>query len=146
MLVVVDWRSLMFFLNVRWSMRFNSMQSEEPYQDLTCRESSWKREVPLGTRNCLLGSIIASKGPGVGKIVLIMVLKENVWQFWKLRIQLILFFSCLFVFSLIDSYQSLLSSLIFGFEYSFYSYPQPLTDSPLIKSPTSLFFSLVLTR
>jgi hypothetical protein len=24
----------------RWSMWFNSMQSEEPYQGLTCRESS----------------------------------------------------------------------------------------------------------
>jgi len=26
------------------------MQSEEPYQGLTCRESSWKRGVPSGTR------------------------------------------------------------------------------------------------
>ena len=34
----------------RWSMWFNSMQSEEPYQGLTCRESSWKRGVPSGTR------------------------------------------------------------------------------------------------
>ena len=27
----------------RWSMWFNLMQSEEPYQGLTCHESSWER-------------------------------------------------------------------------------------------------------
>ena len=33
----------------RWSTWLNSMQSEEPYQGLTCRESSWKRGVPSET-------------------------------------------------------------------------------------------------
>ena len=34
----------------RWSMWFNSMQREEPYQGLTWREFFWKKEVPSGTR------------------------------------------------------------------------------------------------
>ncbi len=34
----------------RWSMWFNSMQREEPYQDLTCREPWRKLGVPSGAR------------------------------------------------------------------------------------------------
>ncbi|PPT06656.1 hypothetical protein CKA32_002589 [Geitlerinema sp. FC II] len=34
----------------RWSMWFNSMQREEPYQGLTSRESRRKLRVPTGTR------------------------------------------------------------------------------------------------
>ncbi|KAL2224473.1 UNVERIFIED_CONTAM: hypothetical protein Sindi_3058800 [Sesamum indicum] len=34
----------------RWSMWFNSMQSEEPYQGLTCRESSEREGCLSGTR------------------------------------------------------------------------------------------------
>ena len=34
----------------RWSMWFNSMQHEEPYQGLTCREGRRNFSVPLGTR------------------------------------------------------------------------------------------------
>ena len=33
----------------RWSMWFNSMQREEPYQGLTWYESFWKKRVPFGT-------------------------------------------------------------------------------------------------
>ena len=33
----------------RWSMWFNSMQREEPYQGLTWYEFLWKQEVPFGT-------------------------------------------------------------------------------------------------
>ena len=33
----------------RWSMWFNSMQREEPYQGLTWYEFFWKKKVPFGT-------------------------------------------------------------------------------------------------
>ena len=33
----------------RWSMWFNSMQREEPYQGLTWYEFLWKEKVPFGT-------------------------------------------------------------------------------------------------
>jgi hypothetical protein len=33
----------------RWSMWFNSMQREEPYQGLTWYEFLWKKKVPFGT-------------------------------------------------------------------------------------------------
>ena len=50
----------------RWSMWFNSMQSEEPYQGLTCRESFWKRGVPSWTRTQVVHGCRQFVPQGVG--------------------------------------------------------------------------------
>ena len=36
----------------RWSMWFNSMQREEPYQGLTCRLLPWERDLPYTSLMC----------------------------------------------------------------------------------------------
>ena len=53
-------------LHKRWSMWFNSMQSEEPYQGLKCHESSWKKGVPSGTRTKMVHGCRQLMPQGVG--------------------------------------------------------------------------------
>jgi len=55
----------------QWSMWFNSMQREEPYQGLTCCESSWKKIVLSKTRTQVVHGYhqLAPKGVGVSLIM-----------------------------------------------------------------------------